>query len=75
MKVHSKITFKQKARKKLLKGADEVYKALATTLGPRGRNIVLWQYHQTRVQHDGYTIAKNINPIFPIVVHTGVVII
>jgi len=62
MKKYSKSVFNQKARKLLLKGAGEVYKALSTTLGPRGRNIVLWQFHQTRVQHDGYTICRYVNP-------------
>ena len=62
MKKHSKTLFRREARNKLLKGAEEVYKALSTTLGARGRNMVLWQFHQTRVQHDGYTIAKYVNP-------------
>lgn len=64
-KKYSRSAFGRKARKLLLAGANEVYKTLSTTLGPRGRNVVLWQYHQTRVQHDGVTCSRYVNPKDP----------
>lgn len=62
---HSESKFGSSARKSLIDGAREVYGAVSTTLGPRGRNIVLWKHYQTRVQHDGVTCANAVNPEDP----------
>ena len=63
---YSKSIFNEKARKLLLEGAREVYRAVGTTLGSRGRNIVTYKgYGRTRVLHDGHKIAEEINPKNP----------
>ena len=35
------LIFSDEARKKLIAGVDAVAEAVATTLGPKGRNVVL----------------------------------
>lgn len=59
---YSKIRFNEKARKLLLSGAREVYRAVGATLGARGRNVVIQTSHRTRVLHDGVKIAQEVNP-------------
>ena len=41
MRKHSQTKFNNEARTALIKGAGEVYKAVGTTLGPKGRNIII----------------------------------
>jgi chaperonin GroEL len=49
------------ARKKLLDGVDKLTKAVATTLGPKGRNVALdKKWGAPNVIHDGVTVAKEI---------------
>lgn len=49
------------ARKKLLDGIDKLSKAVATTLGPKGRNVALdKKWGAPNVIHDGVTVAKEI---------------
>ncbi len=49
------------ARKKLLDGVDKLVKAVATTLGPKGRNVALdKKWGAPNVVHDGVTVAKEI---------------
>ncbi len=49
------------ARKKLLDGIDKLVKAVATTLGPKGRNVALdKKWGAPNVIHDGVTVAKEI---------------
>lgn len=51
----------EKARKKLLKGAKIMYDCVATTLGPKGRNVAIArQWHYPIVVHDGVTVAKEV---------------
>jgi chaperonin GroEL len=59
---YSKTVFNEKARKLLLKGAREVFDAVGTTLGARGRNVVIQKQHRTRILHDGVKVAEEINP-------------
>jgi len=59
---YTKTKFGSKARKSLLKGAQEVYKAVSTTLGPRGRNVVINKGFQIIVLHDGVKVARHIEP-------------
>lgn len=54
-----------KAREKLLKGASRVNEAVSTTLGIRGRNVVTWQPHRTRLLHDGLKVSETVNPKDP----------
>jgi len=59
---YTKIKFGSKARKALLRGAEQVYKAVSTTLGPRGRNVVIHKGFQVVVLHDGVKVARHVEP-------------
>lgn len=49
------------ARKKLLDGVNKLSDAVATTLGPKGRNVALdKKWGAPNVVHDGVTVAKEI---------------
>lgn len=55
------IIYGAEARKKLLDGVDKLTKAVATTLGPKGRNVGLERkWGGPSVIHDGVTVAKEI---------------
>ena len=54
-----------KAREKLLKGAKRVNRSVSTTLGIRGRNVVTWQPHRTKLLHDGLKVSETILPKDP----------
>jgi len=55
------LVYKEDAREKLLAGMAEVYKAVATTLGPKGRNVALdRKWGAPTVVHDGVTVAKEV---------------
>lgn len=64
-KIHTTSTSGIKARKKLKKGAFEVFKHVSKTLGPRGRNIVIHKQHLTEVLQDGVRVANEIHPQDP----------
>jgi len=50
------------ARKKLLVGINKLADAVATTLGPKGRNVALdKKWGAPNVVHDGVTVAKEID--------------
>lgn len=55
------LVFEEEARRKLLKGIDQLTAALKPTLGPRGRCAVLdKKFGSPVVINDGVTIAKEI---------------
>jgi chaperonin GroEL len=55
------ITYREEARKSLERGFDILTEAVAATLGPRGRNVVLEKkFGAPQIVNDGYTIAKEI---------------
>ncbi|MDO8610441.1 MAG: chaperonin GroEL [bacterium] len=55
------IAYGADARKKLLDGVDKLTKAVAITLGPKGRNVALdKKWGAPNVIHDGVTVAKEI---------------
>lgn len=55
------IIYGAEARKKLLDGVDTLVKAVATTLGPKGRNVALdKKWGAPNVVHDGVSVAKEI---------------
>ena len=57
-----KVIFQEDARRKLLVGIDKIANAVATTLGPKGRNAAIDQkYGAPIVTHDGVTVAKAID--------------
>lgn len=55
------IIYGDQARTKLKAGVDKLARAVATTLGPRGRNVGLEKsWGAPSVVHDGVTVAKEI---------------
>ncbi len=55
------LVFSEEARRRLLRGVDAVANAVATTLGPKGRNVALdKKFGAPTVTHDGVTVAKEI---------------
>ena len=49
------------ARQRLLGGAEALYKAVKTTMGPKGRNVVIAKsYGAPTITHDGVTVAKGV---------------
>jgi chaperonin GroEL len=55
------LLFDEDARQTLLRGVSKLAKAVAATLGPKGRNVVLdKKYGSPTVTKDGVTVAKEI---------------
>ena len=55
------LVFDDEARKSLLEGASKLSRAVASTLGPRGRNAVLDKgWGAPKVTKDGVTVAEDI---------------
>jgi len=56
-----KVFYDDDARKRVLAGAEILYNAVKTTMGPRGRNVVISKsYGNPTVTHDGVTVAKGV---------------
>lgn len=55
-----KVLYSTKARKSLISGVDKVANAVKVTLGPVGRNVLIYDKHGPRIINDGVTIAANI---------------
>jgi len=55
------LVFAEEARRKLKNGIDILATAVATTLGPKGRNVALdRKFGSPTITHDGVTVAKEI---------------
>ncbi len=55
------LVFAEDARRRLKAGIDIVADAVATTLGPKGRNVALdRKFGSPTITHDGVTVAKEI---------------
>ncbi|MBE0697763.1 MAG: chaperonin GroEL, partial [Anaerolineaceae bacterium] len=55
------LVFAEDARRRLKAGVDVVASAVATTLGPKGRNVALdRKFGSPTITHDGVTVAKEI---------------
>lgn len=55
------IKFSEDARAAMLRGVDQLANTVKTTLGPKGRNVVLEKsYGSPEITNDGVTIAKGI---------------
>jgi chaperonin GroEL len=55
------LMFREEARRGLQRGVEKVAEAVATTLGPKGRNVALdKKFGAPTVTHDGVTVAKEI---------------
>jgi len=56
-----KVFYDEDARKRVLGGAEVLYNAVKTTMGPKGRNVVISKsYGSPTVTHDGVTVAKGV---------------
>lgn len=56
------VRFGDDARKLMLRGVEETSRAVASTLGPKGRNVVIDQsYGAPKITKDGVTVAKSID--------------
>ena len=57
-----KVFYDDDARKRVLGGAEILYNAVKTTMGPKGRNVVLSKsFGAPTVTHDGVTVAKGVD--------------
>lgn len=57
--------FNEDATNAIYEGVKEVTEAVATTLGPRGRNVLIDKGYETSVIHDGVNVSLVINPKDP----------
>lgn len=56
-----KVFYDEDARRRLLAGAEILFNAVKTTMGPKGRNVVISKsFGSPTVTHDGVTVAKGI---------------
>ncbi len=56
-----KVFYDDDARRRVLAGAQILYNAVKTTMGPKGRNVVISKsYGSPTVTHDGVTVAKGV---------------
>src|SRR5438270_9595587 len=56
------LLYTDEARKKLLGGADKLAKAVGSTLGPTGRNVIIEKsFGGPTVTKDGVTVSKEID--------------
>jgi len=56
-----KVFYDEEARRRLLAGAEILFNAVKTTMGPKGRNVVISKsFGSPTVTHDGVTVAKGI---------------
>lgn len=57
-----KVFYDDDARRRVLGGAQILYDAVKTTMGPKGRNVVISKsYGNPTVTHDGVTVAKGVD--------------
>ncbi|MEX1995293.1 MAG: chaperonin GroEL [Candidatus Saccharimonadales bacterium] len=57
-----KVFYDDDARRRVLGGAEVLYNAVKTTMGPKGRNVVISKsYGSPTVTHDGVTVAKGVD--------------
>lgn len=57
-----KVFYDEEARRRVLAGAKILFDAVKTTMGPKGRNVVISKsYGAPTVTHDGVTVAKGID--------------
>ena len=55
------VFYSDEAREKVLAGAKILRDAVATTMGPKGRNVVISKtYGGPNITHDGVTVAEAI---------------
>lgn len=63
------LTFDEEGRKKLISGIEQISNAVKSTLGPRGKTVLIESQHHTAgitVTKDGVTVAKSIDLLDPV---------
>src|ERR1700750_1282349 len=56
-----KVFYDDDARRRVLGGAEILYNAVKTTMGPKGRNVVISKaFGGPTVTHDGVSVAKGV---------------
>ncbi|MBI4033818.1 chaperonin GroEL [Candidatus Saccharibacteria bacterium] len=56
-----KVFYDEDARRRILSGAEILYNAVKTTMGPKGRNVIISKsYGNPTVTHDGVAVAKGV---------------
>lgn len=58
--MYKEILFDEDARNKILKGVQTVGKAVSSTLGPRGNNVIYEESMYPTITKDGVTVARQI---------------
>lgn len=59
------IIFSEQARKKVLRGVNQIADAVKVTLGPKGRNVVIQKsYGAPLITKDGVTANQRRNKVF-----------
>jgi chaperonin GroEL len=57
----NRVFYDEDARRRVLEGARILYEAVKTTMGPKGRNVIIDKaYGNPSVTHDGVTVAKGV---------------
>ena len=57
-----KVFYDDDARRRVLAGAEILYNAVKTTMGPKGRNVIISKsFGSPTVTHDGVTVAKGVD--------------
>ena len=54
------LKFDEEARRAVLSGVEQLARAVKTTLGPKGRNVVLARKYGSQVTKDGVSVAREI---------------
>lgn len=54
------LKYENDAKQKILAGVEKLEKAVATTLGPAGKNVMIDEYGSIHSTKDGVTVAKSI---------------
>jgi chaperonin GroEL len=61
-KSHQLVTFGDNAQQEMLKGAEVLYRAVKSTMGPSGHNVAIDNgINPPFITKDGVTVARNIN--------------
>ncbi|MEX1059311.1 MAG: chaperonin GroEL [Candidatus Saccharimonadales bacterium] len=56
-----KVFYDDDARRRVLGGAEILYNAVRTTMGPKGRNVIISKsYGNPTITHDGVAVAKGV---------------
>jgi len=57
----NRVFYDEDARRRVLEGAKILYEAVKTTMGPKGRNVVIDKsFGNPTITHDGVTVAKGV---------------